>query len=163
MTTIELGVDLLQRDLQTVLMHLNDFSDADMLVRPCPGANHAAWQMGHLIVAERNIVNGCWPGAVPALPAEFVAKFKKDRAGVDDPSAFVSKQQLIQVFSETRGATVAWVKTLSQDDLGKTISGPMASWVPTIGHLIFVLPNHATMHVGQFQVIRRKLGKPILF
>ena len=26
-----------------------------------------------------------------------------------------------------------------------------------------ILPTHAAMHLGQFQVIRRKLGKPVLF
>ena len=31
---------------------LGDFSDADMLARPAPSANHAAWQLGHLIAAE---------------------------------------------------------------------------------------------------------------
>ena len=163
MTTIELGADILQRDLQTVLMHLSDFSDADMFVRPCAGANHAAWQMGHLIVAESNIVNGCWPDAVPTVPAEFAAKFGKGTSTIDTPSAFVSKDQIIQAFSTARGNTIAWVKTLHQEDLNKTISGSMAKWVPTIGHLVFALPNHATMHVGQFQVIRRKLGKPVLF
>ena len=32
---------------------LGDLSDADLLVRPVEGANHIAWQIGHLIVAER--------------------------------------------------------------------------------------------------------------
>jgi len=29
--------------------YLADLSDADLLVRPVPAANHAAWQLGHLI------------------------------------------------------------------------------------------------------------------
>jgi hypothetical protein len=163
MTTIELGADILQRDSQTLLMHMSDFTDAEMFVRPCPGANHATWQLGHLIVAESNIVNGCWPGAVPSLPAEFAAKFAKANAGIDSPSAFVSKDQLIQAFTAARGSTIAWVKTLKEEDLAKAISGSIAQWVPSIGHLPFVLAIHTTMHLGQFQVIRRKLGKPVLF
>jgi hypothetical protein len=42
-----------------------------MLTRPVPGANHPAWQLGHLIVAETNAVNLVKPGAMPELPAGF--------------------------------------------------------------------------------------------
>jgi hypothetical protein len=163
MTPIELAADILQRDLKTLTMTLADFTEAEMFVRPCPGANHAAWQLGHLIAAESHIVNGAWPNAVPALPAEFVGKFNKQTASIDSPEAFASKEQLIHAFSTARAHTVAWVKKLTLEDLSKPVGGPMAEWVPTIGHVVFILPGHTNMHVGQFQVIRRKLGKPILF
>jgi hypothetical protein len=29
-------------------MYVRDFSGADLLVRPVPGANHAAWQIGNV-------------------------------------------------------------------------------------------------------------------
>ena len=50
----------------TVQGHLADFSEADMLARPAPGANHVAWQLGHLIVATTNLINMVTPGAMPA-------------------------------------------------------------------------------------------------
>ena len=28
--------------------YLKDMSDTDLLIRPVPGANHIAWQLGHL-------------------------------------------------------------------------------------------------------------------
>ena len=31
---------------------VSDLSDADLLVRPVPQANHIAWQLGHLILQE---------------------------------------------------------------------------------------------------------------
>ena len=35
---------------RNVLGHwISDFSDADLMARPLPGVNHAAWQIGHLI------------------------------------------------------------------------------------------------------------------
>ena len=36
--------------------YLSDLTDADLLVRPVPGANHIAWQLGHLIQAENWMV-----------------------------------------------------------------------------------------------------------
>ena len=34
---------------------------------------------------------------------------------------------------------------------------------PTVGHVVLLSPAHVAMHMGQMQVLRRKLGKPLLF
>ena len=68
MTEIQLLTDLLRRDIEMVKATLADFSDADLLARPCPGANHAAWQLGHLIGAESRMMNAVQEGVVPPLP-----------------------------------------------------------------------------------------------
>jgi hypothetical protein len=39
----------------------------------------------------------------------------------------------------------------------------VADFAPTTGHLALMTASHIMMHVGQLQVIRRKLGKPLLF
>jgi hypothetical protein len=39
----------------------------------------------------------------------------------------------------------------------------MAPFAPTLGALFVLVANHALMHGGQFSVVRRKLGKPVLF
>ncbi|HTW95622.1 MAG TPA: DinB family protein [Tepidisphaeraceae bacterium] len=163
MTQTELCADVLNRNFDMLKMTLADFSDADLLVRPCPGANHAAWQIGHLIVAETRLINGVTPAAMPELPAGFADHFNKETASKDDPNFFPGKSPLMDQFSKTRQATVKWVSGLTQADLDKPMSGPVAQRVPTVGHLVMMLPGHVLMHLGQFQVIRRKLGKPILF
>jgi hypothetical protein len=38
----------------------------------------------------------------------------------------------------------------------------MARIAPTVGALFLLGANHELMHAGQFVVVRRKLGKPIL-
>ena len=40
---------------------------------------------------------------------------------------------------------------------------PLQGFAPTVGHLLYVHAPHLNMHIGQLQVIRRTLGKPILF
>jgi hypothetical protein len=163
MTPIELCADVLNRNFETLKMTLADFSDADMLVRPCPGANHAAWQIGHLIVAESRMINSLSPGAMPELPAGFADRFNKETAGKDDAGFFPQKAALMDQYAKTRQGTIKWVRGLSPADLETPMTGQMANWVPTQGHLVMMLPGHVLMHLGQFQVIRRKLGKPILF
>jgi uncharacterized damage-inducible protein DinB len=159
----EFLTDLLAPNLEMLKMTIADFSDADMLARPTPLANHAAWQIGHLAVAERNLVNAFQPGAVPELPAAFAAKFTKETSKVNDPAAFPKKAELMDALYNTRQATIAWAKGLSEADLDKPGPEKMKNFAPTIGHLLAMTPAHTMMHMGQFQVIRRALGKPVIF
>jgi len=39
----------------------------------------------------------------------------------------------------------------------------MRRMCPTNADIVALGIGHDTMHIGQFQVIRRKLGKPVLF
>ena len=163
MTTNELIATTLVQNLDMLKMTLGDFSDADMLVRPAPGANHAAWQLGHLAGSEAHLVNAASPGAIPAFPEEFSNRFTKETASVDDPAAFPKKAELIAAMEKVRAATIQWVKGLSQADLDAPTPEKLQRFAATRGHLAIMTGAHLMMHMGQFQVIRRKLGKPVLF
>jgi hypothetical protein len=142
---------------------LADFSDADMLARPCPGANHAAWQLGHLVFAEFRMVNAIREGTVPPPPAGFEEMFKKETASIDDPSFFPKKAELLAALGKGREAIINLAKTLQPSDLAKPTPERLQRFAPTVGQLLVMLPVHVVMHMGQFQVIRRKLGKPVLW
>ncbi|MCL2648190.1 MAG: DinB family protein [Phycisphaerales bacterium] len=64
------------------------------------------------------------------------------------------------LIAQVRQASIAGIKTLSESDLDKPTGLPFA---PTVGLLLSLMNGHAIMHLGQIQVIRRKLGKPIIF
>lgn len=163
MTAIELIADACARSLELLKMTVGDFSDADMMARPCPGANHAAWQIGHLVCSETRMINACRPGTMPELPAGFAEKFTGKTAASDDRAAFATKEQLLDLAARARAASVKFVKGLTEKDLNQPGPEKMRAICPTLGHLVMLLPNHAAMHIGQIQAIRRKLGKPNLF
>ena len=54
--------------------YLADLTDADLMVRPVPGSNHIAWQLGHLIQSEHQMVDMLKPGSMPKLPEGFQGK-----------------------------------------------------------------------------------------
>lgn len=140
-------------------MYLGDLADADLLVRPAPKANHIAWQLGHLIASEHRMISKNLPGtALPALPANFEEQHNKDAAARD--SGFLSKQQYLDLFNKTREATIAATGKLSEGDLDKPTGWDFA---PTVGALLLLNADHVMMHAGQFTVVRRQLGKPVLF
>ncbi|HEX2973189.1 MAG TPA: DinB family protein [Tepidisphaeraceae bacterium] len=162
MTPTELIADNLRRNLELLKMTLADFSDADMMVRPCAGANHALWQLGHLVGGEVSLLNACKPGAAE-LPAGLAEKFNAKTASLDDASAFLPKATLLDLLGKARATTVQWVSTLKPEDLDRPGAECLQTVAPTVGHVLTLMISHVSMHVGQMQVIRRKLGKPILF
>jgi hypothetical protein len=144
-------------------MYLGDLSDADLLVRPVANANHIAWQLGHLIVSESRMGQQL-PGArYPELPAGFAEQHGKEKAAQDPPRGFATKAVYLDLFNKVRGATLAALDKLSEADLDRPTEGPMAQYAPTVGALLVLPANHDMMHAGQFTVVRRKLGKPVLF
>jgi hypothetical protein len=153
--------DLYAQFLDMVKWHLADFSEADMLARPCGAANHAAWQVGHMAVAEANLINAAMPGAVPEPTAQ--QKLWHDKANATATSGFPTKEELLKTFGATRERSIAWVKSLSAGDMAKPMPESLRPFAATVGHLAHILPTHDAMHIGQIQVIRRSLGKPRLF
>jgi uncharacterized damage-inducible protein DinB len=144
--------------------YLADLSDADLLARPAPNANHIAWQLGHLINSEQQLAAGYLPGApYPELPAGFKEQHNKEMASQDPPVGFLTKEKYLDLFNRTREATKAGLSKLSETDLDKPTTGNMAQFAPTVGAILLLTANHDMMHAGQFTVVRRKLGKPVLF
>ena len=58
---------------------------------------------------------------------------------------------------------MAFTKTLSEADLDKPAPEKMRKMCPTVGDVMSLQATHVMMHLGQIQVARRKLDKPILF
>ena len=145
-------------------MYVADLSDADLFVRPVPAANHAAWQIGQVIVGDVMLVKDQVPAArYPELPPGSAELYGKEGASKDGPDGFLTKAEYLALFDSVRGATIAALETLTDADLDRPTTGSMASFAPTLGHLFLLVSNHTLMHAGQFTVIRRKLGKPVLF
>jgi hypothetical protein len=159
------GIAVLQQVMDfndfVVTKYLGDLSDADLLVRTSPGANHIAWQLGHLISAEKGIVTGQLPGAAyPELPAGFDEQHNKDATAKD--TGFPTKAQYLDLYANVRAATRAAFSKLSDADLDKPSTGRMAAMFPKLGTVLTLAANHPLMHSGQFAAVRRKLGKPVV-
>ena len=146
-----------------VRMYVADLSDAELLVRPVPGCNHIAWQMGHLIQSEYEMVNTAYPGSMPPLPEGFAARYAKETSLVDDPKAFHTKQEFLDLYSKQRAATLAALEKVSDSEFDKPAPEEFRSYLRSIGDLFSLQGTHWTMHAGQWAVIRRKLGRKPLF
>ncbi|MBU0640863.1 MAG: DinB family protein [Planctomycetes bacterium] len=142
-------------------MYLQDLSDADLLMRPVPSANHIAWQLGHLICSERQMMSALGH-EMPELPAGFEKAHDKEAAKSDDPANFPSKDQYIALMEKQRNVTMAAFDATSETDLETPSPKEMREYAPTVADVLRLVGLHELMHAGQLVVVRRKLGKPIL-
>lgn len=140
---------------------LVDLSDADLLIRPVPGMNHVAWQLGHLVVSvhEKLATLG---HAVPALPAGFAAAHSTKVAANDPPVGFSRKADYLALMAAMREATIAAIRAMPDADLDTPAPEPLRKYTPTIGAVYRLIGTHEFMHHGQIVALRRRLGKPVL-
>ena len=143
--------------------YLGDLDEADLLVRPVEGANHIAWQLGHLISSEHSLIEMVCPGTMPALPDGFADKYTKETATSDDPGAFHTKAEYFAAMDEQRAGTLAALESMSDDDLDGPVPEAIKQIAANVGGVFSMQPTHWTMHSGQWAVVRRKLGRPPLF
>jgi hypothetical protein len=140
--------------------YIGDLSDADLLVRPLPGMNHMAWQIGHLIGAERYFVEMIAPGSCPPLPEDFDAGHGRQQFNEDDPAKFYPLAKYKELWAAQRAATDAVVERMTDAELDRT-DEKFPPFANSVGALLNLCGTHPLMHAGQFVAVRRKLGKPI--
>src|SRR4029079_6810294 len=102
--------------------YLSDITPQEMFVRPAAGANHLAWQLGHLISAETRLVETAAPWSMPALPKGFAERHPKDTAASDNPADFLSKDEYFKLAKIVRAATLKALENISDSDLEKPVT-----------------------------------------
>jgi hypothetical protein len=142
--------------------YVEDLSDADLLVRSVPTANHIAWQLGHMIGSVRVFLVALGRDA-PAVPAGFEAAHGREMAASDDPAKFLTKAQYLALMDQMKAASLSAIDATPESELDAPGPESMREYAPTVGAVLMMLGSHWLMHVGQFVPIRRKLGKPPLF
>ena len=143
--------------------YVQDLTDDELLIRPHEKANHIAWQLGHLIVAEHNLNNMVCPDSMPALPDGFADKHVKEAATSDDKSGFCTKDEYLAAMDEQRAGTLALLDKLTDEELQQPAPEKIQQLGGTVGAVIAAQSAHWMMHAGQWVIVRRQLGKEAMF
>ena len=140
-------------------MLLADLSDAEIMQRPAPGANHIAWQLGHLASSIQFFGETIRSDSMPPLPDGFADQHAKETAGSDDPAAFLSKDEYVKLLDEQRQVLLGLLDTLEDDDLLADTPEQMRDYAPKIIDMIGLTAEHEMMHSGQISVLRRIISQ----
>lgn len=143
--------------------YLTDLSDADLLIRPVPGMNHIAWQLGHLAISEKSLLERVRPGAGAPIPEGFEVAHGRDESAtkLDDPSKFETKERYVALLKEQRAASLAALAAMTDADLDAPAPEAMREMFPTVGSIMLLIGTHPLMHAGQWVAVRRKKGLPV--
>src|SRR3954471_12724993 len=99
MTPIELIAQHLAGTGEWVKMTIADMTDAELMQRPAPAANHGAWNFGHALYSEHEMLSGI--GAkLPELPPRFGEIYGNKNCKSDNAAEFLKKDQMIPLFDK---------------------------------------------------------------
>ena len=141
--------------------YLNDLDDADLKLVAVEGMNPIAWQLGHLIATDCNLLGMIRPGAAPALPAGFAEAHPRDPSA--STGAFLTKAEYLDLYKTVRAATRKVLETMDDAELDTPSPEAVRKMMPKIGDMLSLMGQHAMLHVGQFVAVRRSLKKPVAF
>ena len=140
-----------------------DLKDQPM-VQPTPnGGNHLLWCLGHLAYSEASMISGLCKGEPNPLES-WKDLFEAGTTVSTDASVYPSIDEVLAKCAETRAATMAYLDTLSDDDLDKPslAEGDMKEWFGTIGQCLAASVIHFGFHGGQIADARRAAGRDAL-
>jgi uncharacterized damage-inducible protein DinB len=160
MESIDLIRDNLTKSRDRVLARVEDMRE-DCVLFPTPnGGCHTLWVLGHLAYIESLVVRTFMLGERNPL-AEWEDVFDAaDTSG--DISLFPPFDEVLAKCREVRAATVAFVDSLSEDDLDKASTKVPEGFEEMFGTYRLCLQyaaDHWYMHRGQLADARRAAGR----
>ena len=138
---------------------VDDLTDAEFHHQPVPGANSAAWIVGHLGVIARRTADRLGATELPVLTEEFIGRFSATKKPAGEQFELGTKADLLALFDGCVEKLIGAVRALPVEALTSPNAGgpPLAT---NYGEAVLFGAMHVTMHCGQISTIRRSLGKP---
>ena len=140
-----------------------DIASDKMCEQPFGLANHPAWVIGHLALANSNI--GQMIGGEPSISPEWKELFDMGSKPVSDPSKYPDKTVLLAAFEKGHQQFSNAYEHATQAALDAPLPmEELRELFPTIGQfVVFAMTSHEGIHIGQLTAWRRAQGLPLVF
>jgi hypothetical protein len=137
----------------------DDLTPAEFGHQPVPGANSAAWVVGHLAMTLRRTADRLGATDLPAVDPNLTAKLATTKKPAGEQSGLGDPVALVKLFDACLEKVIAAVRAIPAETLAgpPSVPGPFAT-NSAEGLLFGAL--HIVMHSGQLSTVRRSLGKP---
>jgi len=108
---------------------VDDLTPDEYLRQPCPGANSAAWVVGHLTGSLRNSLRRLGGTDLPELPQGLAGKFVATKQVAGEETDLGDPKELLKLFDGYVERFVAIIRTLPADRLTSVpeVRGPFAT------------------------------------
>lgn len=138
--------------------YVDDLKPEEFLHQPIPGANHAAWVVGHLARSARVACEQLGLPDLPELPKDWDADYRPTRAAAPARQKAGDPMEMLRLFDLHQDKLIAGLKTADLAKLAEPAPWPSPLFADR-GQFIHFLSIHVAVHAGQLSLIRRSLGK----
>lgn len=147
--------------MAAALLHrmVDDLTPAEFGHQPVPGANSAAWVVGHLAQTLRRTAERMGAAGLPPLPAGPADRFNATKQSAGTQADLGDPAELLRLFDAHTAAVIAAAKGATAESLAGPSPLPMP-FATNYGEALLFGALHVGMHVGQLSTVRRSLGKP---
>ena len=139
---------------------LMDLQDAPLAQPTAHGGNHALWILGHLVYSESTLLDSFIHGK-PNRFEEWAPIFGIKSVPISNADDYPSFQKVLENFEVIRSDVLAYLGTLSEDDLDAKSHAPeeFGAGFGTVGGCFTAMSTHVSFHAGQAAVVRKSLGR----
>lgn len=125
-----------------------------------PGScvNHALWIAGHLACSDDWFLKEFGGAAEFALPEKWHTIFGSGSRPTSDASQYPPFAEVLKAMDERRAALLAWLGSLSREQVDTPTSENWQAYAPTIGDLGHFAAWHEGYHGGQLATLRKAFG-----
>ena len=159
MTPNELLAAGYRMGLRMVHMMCDDLTDHEFRHQPVPGANSAAWVVGHLAVTVRRTADRIGATDLPVLTEEFIGRFSQTKKVAGDQTDLGEKSELLALLDVCVEKLMGVLPSVPPEVLAQPAPRP-GQFANNYADAILFGALHVTMHCGQLSTVRRSLGKP---
>jgi hypothetical protein len=144
-----------------MLIHrmVDDLTPAAFAHQPCPGANTAAWLIGHLAVSLRRSAERLGGTDLPPVAPDLIDRFTQTKKPADVQADLGDSKELLNLFDVCIEKMIELSKQLPPEKLAGPSSAP-GPFANNLAEGLLFGSLHIAMHSGQLSTIRRSLGKP---
>lgn len=144
------------------LQLLNDWPADKWTFQQTPEDNHALWVMGHLAMTDAWLAGeiGITGVSVPESYHKLFGMGSKPGASATD---YPSAAEVRGVFSECRGATLAWLESATPEQLSVSLKEKSGGFADDVLDAFLKMAWHEGWHCGQLGTLRRALGLKSIF
>jgi hypothetical protein len=178
MNSVQLLEELLATARIVTERYLEDLSFEEICLTPGIGANPIAWQLGHLILSEVEMIEQLSKDNPFPFPLAFQQLHRKpglDHSGglipsdrgmwqpwIDEVQGLFSKETYVSLLQISRSKSIEVLRKLTLEELTKPAPEPMAKYTKTWASVFVMIGLHETQHAGQIAVLRRSLGRRVV-
>jgi hypothetical protein len=160
--SLQLALQQIEFARSYMLSVLTEINEAEWFTTPAGCPTHAAWQVGHLAMAEYGLClyrqRGRQPVDLELMSSGFRKLFSRGTTVLADATKYPSAAEIRGTLDRVHAQVRQEAPAFTAEQLKEPVDMQYAAEATKLGSLLFC-SHHEMLHAGQLGLLRRLLGK----